>query len=171
MDLQDFFSNKNSTAKQKVENLAKLLISRKLDMKELIRFSETSKDVVLGSCIEAMELAAQKEPSLISTAAFDLVSAQLQHKAPRVKWESAKVIARSAHLFPKKLNAVIPSLLDNTEHSGTVVRWSAAMALTEILRLGKHKELAPIFEAIIKREEKNSIRKIYEAALKETAKK
>lgn len=96
------------------------------------------------------------------------VTDTLLEKAPRVKWESAKVIGNIAHLFPAKLDRAISNLLSNSEHEGTVVRWSTAYALGEILKLKTkyNKQLQPAIEAICEREEKNSIKKIYLTALK-----
>jgi HEAT repeat protein len=92
----------------------------------------------------------------------------LTEKAPRVKWESAKVIGNIAHLYPDKLDDAIKNLLTNTEYDGTVVRWSAAFALGQIIKLKtkRNKILIPAIEAICKREEQNSIGKIYLDALK-----
>ena len=63
---------------------------------------------------------------------------------------------------------VYRDLLENTEHEGTVVRWSCAYALGEILKLKtkNNTELLPAIKAISEREEKNSIKKIYLAAMK-----
>ena len=96
----------------------------------------------------------------------------MEHKAPRVKWESAKVIKNIAHLYPDKLDKAISNLLTNSEFSGTVVRWSAALALGEILKLKakQKKDLVPAVEAILRREEDNGIQKIYQRALKAVAK-
>jgi hypothetical protein len=54
-----------------------------------------------------------------------------------------------------------------------VVRWSSAIALSEILTLKpKHyQKLVEAMEAISNREEKNSIKKIYIDAIKKQAKK
>ncbi|GDX53125.1 hypothetical protein LBMAG27_21720 [Bacteroidota bacterium] len=99
------------------------------------------------------------------------VSKALAEKAPRIKWESAKVIGNIAHQFPAKLEGAIKNLLVNTEHEGTVVRWSAAFGLGEILKLKTryNKNLLPAIDSIIQREEKNSIRKIYLEAIKKSA--
>ncbi len=53
---------------------------------------------------------------------------------------------------------------------GTVVRWAAAFALGEILKLKtKHnKELLPALEAISKRETNNAIKKKYIEAIRKT---
>jgi HEAT repeat protein len=92
----------------------------------------------------------------------------LTDKAPRVKWESARVIGNIAHIFPTKLQKPIIHLLTNTENEGTVVRWASSYALGEIIQLKtKHnKTLIPAIEAILDREQDNTIKKKYLAALK-----
>ena len=96
----------------------------------------------------------------------------MANKAPRVKWESAKVIGNIAHLFPTKLDKVIGNLLTNSENEGTVVRWAAAFALCEILKLNikLNEELLPALEAICNREEDNAIKKKYLDAIKKSLK-
>ena len=63
----------------------------------------------------------------------------------------------------------LKNLLANSLHPGTVVRWSAARALGEILKLRtKHnRSLIPAVEAVVKRgNEDRAIMKIYQSALK-----
>ena len=87
-----------------------------------------------------------------------------------IKWESAKVVGNVAHHYPEKLDEAIGNLLVNSEHAGTVVRWSAAYALSQIIKIktSRNKELIPTIESICEREEKNSIKKIYLEALKKS---
>lgn len=82
-----------------------------------------------------------------------------------------KVIAHCAYLYPDLLAKAIQNLLENTQHEGTVVRWSAALALGEIAKLGSNhnKTLIPALEATCVAEEKNSIQKVYFAALKKVS--
>jgi hypothetical protein len=110
----------------------------------------------------------KKNPSLVQKNHFAFITETLKEKAPRIKWESAKIIALMAHLFKKDLEKPITNLLQNTEHTGTVVRWSAALALSEIIKLNTpyNHQLLTAIQVIIKREEKNSIRKIYMEVLK-----
>jgi len=60
------------------------------------------------------------------------------------------------------------NLLINSRYDGTVVRWSAAYALGEILKLKTkhHSMLLKEVEKMVHEEEKNSIRKIYVEAMK-----
>ena len=117
-------------------------------MGELIALAEKSKDPDKATCIEALEFASRKNPAIADKQCFLYVSKCLTEKAPRIKWESAKVTGNTAHLFTTKLDEAIKNLLVNTEHDGTVVRWSAAFALGEILKLKtKHNKLLTLLRA------------------------
>lgn len=171
MDMLTILTNNQLKAKAKVEAISKMLLENIVTTSELIEVAKVSKDKEKGTCIEALEFATRTKPDIASLAVLNFVTETLTDEAPRVKWESAKVIGNIAHLFPNKLDNAIGNLLTNTEYSGTVVRWSAAFALGEIVKLKtKHnKDLIPAIEAIIKRDEDNAIKKIYQKALKKIA--
>ncbi len=168
IDLKKLLENKSLKAKEKTEALSTLLLDKKVSVDELLSFAAFVKDSLKASCIEALEFASKKNPAIVTKKCFEFVTVSLTEKAPRIKWESAKVIGNTGYLFPKQLDAAIGNLLINTEHTGAVVRWSAAFALGEIVQLktAHNKILIPAIEAIMKREEKNSIKKIYVAAIK-----
>jgi hypothetical protein len=168
VDIQSILTDKQLKTKAKTAAISKILLDKKISMDELIKIAQSSKDPEKGTCIEAIEFATKGKPAIASSNCLAFVSKTLAEKAPRVKWESARVIANIAHLYPNKLDDAIKNLLINTEHRGTVVRWSAAFALGEIIKMNTklNKELIPAIESICKREEQNSIRKIYLAALK-----
>jgi hypothetical protein len=170
MDLDELLNDKSLKPKVKTETLSKYLTGKQISVNDLIAFAEKAKDPVKATCIEAIEFATKQNPQLSSGQCLQFVTDMLSEKAPRVKWESAKVIGNIAHLYPGKLDKAINKLLVNSEHSGTVVRWSAAFALGEIIKLntGINKELLPAVESICKREEKNSIKKIYLDAIKKS---
>ena len=167
MDFEKILNNKEVKSKEKTETISQMLLNGKIIIGELIEFAQTCKDPAKATCIEAIEFATKAKPEIASLACLHFVSKTLAEKAPRVKWESAKVIGNIAHLYPAKLGDAIKNLLVNAEHPGTVVRWSAAFALAQIIKLKSslNKELFPVIESICRREEKNSIRKIYIAAL------
>jgi hypothetical protein len=168
MDLENILHNKQVKSKEKTETISKMLLDKKIGISELIHVTRTCKDAAKATCIEAIEFATKIKPEIASSACLDFVSNALTEKAPRVKWESAKVIGNIAHLYPDKLDDAIKNLLVNAEHSGTVVRWSAALALGQIIKIKtkRNKDLIPAIESICKREGQNSIRKIYLEALK-----
>ena len=168
MDITELLNNKNIKPKLKTETLCHWLLDKTISTNQLIQFATKSKDALKATCIEAIEFATKQQSEILNTTDFDFVLLGLEAKAPRIKWESAKVIANTIHLFPEKTHLTIHHLLPNTQHSGTVVRWSAAMALAEIIKLKTpiNKTLIPIVNTILKREEKNSIKKIYVSALK-----
>jgi HEAT repeat protein len=148
------------------------LTNKELQPGELLAFAEKQKPTDKATCIEALEYATKINPDLADENVLDFVTKALKDKAPRIKWESAKVIGNIAHLFPTKLNKAIANLLTNSEYDGTVVRWAAAFALGEILKLKtKHnKDLLPAIEAISEREQDNAIKKKYLDAIKKTKK-
>ena len=172
MSLKELFSDKNLKPSQKTQALSQAVSEKKISMSDLIEFAEKAKDPQKATCMEALEYATKEKPDMATRAVLDFASASLASKAPRVKWESARVIGNIAHLFPDHLETAVKNLLINSEHEGTVVRWSSAFALGEIikLKLKKYESLLPAAEAICKREEKNSIIKIYQAALKKVSK-
>ncbi len=168
MEFQELINDKNVKPKEKTEMLCKWIVDNPEKMNDIIAFAKTSKYPIKATCIEAFEFATKSDSTIASLTLLDFVTKTLSEKAPRVKWESAKVVGNIAQLFPGKLDEAIKNLLVNSEHSGTVVRWSAAYALGEIIKMktAHNKILLPAIEAICEREEKNSIRKIYLSALK-----
>lgn len=158
--------------KEKTEAIGKALLDGTLTVDALIEFAAESKEAQKATCIEAIELVTKQKPSVANDKVFKFVAGTLADKAPRVKWESARVIGNTASLFSSQVSKAIPDLLANAEHEGTVVRWSTAYALGEILKLktALNKDLLPAAEAICEREEKNSIKKIYLSAMKKVKK-
>lgn len=165
---QSIIADKTLKLKAKTDALSEALAANPANIDELLSIAQKSRESIKATCIEAIEFATKKDPSIATQACLDFVTETLLEEAGRVKWESAKVIGNIAKRFPNHLDKAIGNLLINTEHAGPVVRWSAAFALGEIYKMkSKHNEtLLPAIEAIIAREEKNSVKKVYSAALK-----
>lgn len=168
MIISDILADKQRKPKEKVQDIANLLLGSELKMDQILEFAHNAKAPLRGACIEAIEMASQRNAALVDANTFEFMIQNLGHKAPRVKWESARVIGNTAHLHTALLGEAIRGLLNNTEHPGTVVRWSAAYALAQITALdtGRNKDLLPAMEAIASREENNGVKKIYLQALK-----
>ena len=172
MNLSEIVNDKTLKPKEKTETLSQLIINNPGIIDELILIAKNSKDPVKATIIESFEFATKLKSDIATKTLWQFVSQTLSEKAPRVKWESAKVVGNIAHLFPNQLEVPIRNLLVNTEHTGTVVRWSAAFALSQIVKLKTpiNEELIPTLESICAREEKNSIKKIYIEGLKKSMK-
>ena len=168
MDLTTLFSDKNTKPSKKTETIRDALTDKRLQIGELLKFAEGAKEPHKATCLEALEYLTKTHPESATPAVLDFAADSLLSEAPRVKWESARVIGNIARVFPDKLDTAVKNLLINSEHEGTVVRWSTAYALGEIikLKLKKYDDLIPATEAICKREEKNSIVKIYQKTIK-----
>lgn len=153
--------------KEKVTLLAKKITENKSATKELIACFENGSDSDRGNCMEAVEYAVEQDPS-IAKYYLDFAINNLHDKAPRVKWEAGKIIGNAAKRFPEETSKAITDLLENTKDKGTVVRWSAAFALTEIAMSNPktQKDLIPKFESIVKKEASNGVKKFYIKTLK-----
>jgi hypothetical protein len=170
MTIDELLKDKTKKIKEKTITISTWLLDGSLPTDELIAYAEKAKDSEKATCIEAFEYASKESPAIVDENVFSFVTHSLTEKAPRVKWESARVIGNSAFLFPDKLNKPISNLLINAEHDGTVVRWASAYALSEILMLNtKHtKSLLASITIIYEKEQDNAIKKKYLEAINKT---
>jgi hypothetical protein len=148
--------------KERIVRLADSVKKGLIPISAVIDYYEKGSTAEKGDCIEAMEFVSEEKPEMISTR-LDFVIGQLNHAAPRVKWESARILGNAARNDSDRLGKAIPKLLANAKDEGTVVRWSAARALTElaIRNSGHRKKLLPQFKRLLKSENNNGVKKIY----------
>ncbi len=153
--------------KEKITLLAKEIKKDKKFVGEIIGHFESAAAGEQGHLIESLEYASQDNPELIAPY-LDFVIYHLEDKAPRVKWECARIIANSALKFSDKAVKAIPVLLKNAKDKGTVVRWSVAFALGEIAKSNSNAEriLLPRMKEFIKKETNNGVKNVYLKALK-----
>jgi hypothetical protein len=135
MNITALLKYKPLKPKVKTELIAEALLNNSLQISQFLTFAQTAKDPEKVTCIEAMKFASQKNASIISIDGLQFVSSSLTAKAPRVKWESAKVVGNIAHLYTNDLDKAIENLLINNEDSGTVVGWRTVFALGGIIKL------------------------------------
>lgn len=167
MTITLIFTNKELKPKEKVAQLAQSILQNTISIDELIEYMQQAKDPIKGSCIEALEYVTLQRSNALNTETFLFIKDCLAEKAPRIKWESAKVIANTAQHFPEYITDTITQLLLNAKHEGTVVRWSVAYAIKNILQTAKEQKehWRETIIQIINEEEKNSIKKLYQEAL------
>ena len=170
MTLEELFADPLLKAKDRSAHLRVLLLEGTIKVPALIAFAEKAKPVVKATCIEGLEYVTKAKPEFLPEAALDFCLRALKDKEPRVKWEAARTIANTIQRFPARAEEAVKALLPNASYEGTVVRWSAAHALAKVIsmRTPLNRTLIPKAEAIVERETENSIRKIYEAAIKKS---
>ncbi|OFX27919.1 MAG: hypothetical protein A2033_01915 [Bacteroidetes bacterium GWA2_31_9] len=168
MKIAEIFNDKTLKSKALTEFLAVSIQQKAFDIPELLTFAETSIDTKKATCIEAIEFVTKTNPEVLQKESLKRILNYIEEKAPRIKWESARVVGNTIHLYPELITEATGKLLNNIEKQGTVVRWATAYALSEIIKLKTkfNSNLIPVIEQIINNEEKNSIKKIYLAALK-----
>jgi hypothetical protein len=172
MTIKEVISDRTLNQKGKVQTLGRLILDKKVIAQDIIDFAKKSGEAEMAICIESLEFATKQNPLLVNEKCLKFMTRSLTHDAPKVKREAARVIANIAHLFPSKLGKTIISLLDNTNHTGTVVRWSAALALGEILKLKTkyNTDLLPALEVLAKKEGDTGVKNKYLEAIRKVKK-
>ncbi|MBE7177252.1 MAG: hypothetical protein INR69_12650 [Mucilaginibacter polytrichastri] len=172
MDLTALFQDKTLKAKARATVIAEGLLNGGLAPDGLIAYAAEHKATDKATCIEALEYATRKQPTIATEAVFSRITETLTDPEPRVKWESAKVIGNTAGQFPGLLGPAITNLLLNAEGSGTVVRWATAGALAEILKLKTQHNpaLLPKITAHCEKEDNKGVKKKYMEGLKRAGK-
>ena len=172
LTLENLFEDKSIKAKAKAKQINEWLLNNELSLNELLAYTENQQSTNKATCIEAIESATRKLPTIADENLLVFVTKSLTDEEPRVKWESAKVIGNIAKQFPTQLEESIHNLLQNSENKGTVVRWATAYAMAEILKLKteNNEMLLPKIEVLFEKEEDNGIKKKYLDALKKVKK-
>ncbi len=153
--------------KQKVIDLAGYIQQDPGRINELKEYADAAKDSEKGACLSALALISKDHPEYMK-GHIQWIVGLINHKAPRVKWESSEIIANISPAFPEEAKKGIPYLMKNVHNEGTVVKWSAAYGLTEIAKYNPktRKELVPFFEKVIKKETNNGVKNVYLKAMK-----
>ena len=170
MTVHEILHNKTYKAKEKVLHLSEGLQNNNLPLIDFIEEIHRAKESDKANCIEALAYVAEQQPSILTEEALTLLIQTLgSAKAARVKWESAKAIAYLIPHYPNQLTDAVNQLILHINDEGTVVRWSIATALAEIVKMKSpsNTHLIPLLKNQLEIEEKNSIKKIYQKALKE----
>ena len=172
MEIEEIFQDKSIKLKGKVAILGAELLDNTLSLQLLLEYADQQNAVDKATCLEAIEYATKRVPTIANGILWNYVTAALKDNEPRVKWESAKTIGNIAKLFPDQLDNTVTSLLKNTRNSGTVVRWATAYALAEIIKLKTDKNdfLISEVELLCELEEDNGVKKKYLDALKKVKK-
>lgn len=167
MDLNQLFQDTTLTTKARAAEIGAALMQDRLAPERLEVFARHQNAVVRATCLEGLESATRKSPQVVGPSLFDFLCDSLEHEEPRVKWESARVIGNVARHFPGRVHGAVEGLLRNATHEGTVVRWSSAFALGEIVQLdtGLRDELLPRIQRLCDQEIDAGVRKKYVRAL------
>ncbi len=154
--------------KEKRSRLLDLILKDVQCIESIIKWAEnerrTTQSIVMETFEEYTRITEVEEGEMI----WRYASKGIKSTHPSLLRESARVLGNLARTHIEQADEVIPRLLELTEHSGTVVRWASATALSAFHKsdLKAAWKLQPTFCSIAAREEKESIRKIYLKAIK-----
>lgn len=161
----------NKKPKELLVYLASLVKKNKSILKDFADSLKNSSDAERGICIETLEYVSKDSPD-IAEPHVETVISYLNDKAPRVKWEAARIIANISRSYPEKAVKAVENLMKNATDKGTVVRWSSAFALGEIAKNNKsrQKELIKTLENFANKEQNNGVKNVYLKALEAISK-
>ena len=133
----------------------------------VIDILKSGSDVEKGTVAEIMQQVSKNKPELLLPY-IEVIVEYINYKAPRVKWGMTESIGNMAQKYPIQVEKAIPKLLPNTKDKGTVVRWCAAYALSEIAKNNSQARstLLQKIEEIVKEEQNNGVRNVYLKAIK-----
>lgn len=167
MDLLDEIRKSDKKPKELNSFIAKLILDQKPSGSDFAKALSLGNDAERGTCMEALEYATQTNPDIAKPYIQEVINS-LADKAPRVKWEAARVIGNIAKTLPNEAEKAIDNILKNTTDKGTVVRWSMAFALGEIAKnnLKVRTPLLTKIKEILKKEQNSGVKNVYLKALK-----
>lgn len=149
-------------AKEQVTYLAARLSADPALLAELPEALAFAKTPEQGALVEALTVVTEATPRA-AAGLIPTVIVCLDSKSPRVRWEAARTLANAAATFPKACSEAVPALLANTTHDGTVVRWSAAVALVAVYKVNPslQAELQIEIHGVLQRETNSGVRNVY----------
>lgn len=172
MEIKDFFKNKSIKGVEKVKLLSNAIANKEISIEDIKDVCKLLKDADIAYCMEAIEALTNTNPEISNIEYLKFATLYTDSKSNSLKRESARVIGNIAMLYPNDLDKSIKLLLNNANDEGTVVRWSAAYALSRIIILPEYanSKLYNQLVEICEKEEKNSIKNIYLKAFKKLKK-
>lgn len=167
MNILDEIRNTKKNSKQLLFEISGAIKKDRSLLDQIKDGLKTGSKVEKGVLMESLEYTTNDDPSVAENM-LDTVIEYLSDDAPRVKWEAARVIANISQRYPEKVIKAVDKLMINTNDKGTVVRWSAALALGEIAKYNSRirSSLLPKIEEILKREQNSGVKNVYLKALK-----
>jgi len=134
---------------------------------QLVETLKTGSIPQRGTSADVIETLSKENPDIVATYINDMI-VFINYKAPRVKWGISEAIGNLSAKYPTQTEKAVPNLLANTIDEGTVVRWHAAYALSEIAKNNPHARvsLLPKIDEILKAEKNNGVKNVYVKALK-----
>ncbi|MFH1602087.1 MAG: hypothetical protein ABIB61_03980 [Candidatus Shapirobacteria bacterium] len=171
MNILEEIRQANKKPKEMALFLTKKFQQQKPTPKEYRTALENASKVEQGVLIETMEFITQENPSFAKPF-LGIIIEYIASPIPKAKWEAARIIGNVIKELPTQAEKGIPNLLVNTNDQGTVVRWSAAFALGEIIKHHSkiRPKLMPKIEKIIKKEQNSGVKNVYLKAFKEIEK-
>ena len=125
-----------------------------------------------ATVLEALEEISNKKLMPLEEGYLPLVIPYIASASNSCRREASRIVGNLAATFPEEVGEAVPLLMDNTADEGTVVRWSAAYALSRIVVLPSYAQsgLYDELQQLAATETEHGVKSQYDKALKKTSK-
>ena len=170
MGINELLSDKTKKPTEKRREIAKAVADKTLAVSDFAAAKIEDKNLAL--ILEALEELSRQNPEVADLSWLKFAESHLLSPDNNVKREAARIIGNTAHLFPDNLETAVPKLIENTNNTGTVVRWSCAYALGKIIAVPKYaqSDLYDKLTALAGKEQMNGNKNQYLNGLKKADK-
>ena len=167
MNILEEIKKADKSSKEFILSIAAAVKKDKNIIKQLVETLDKCDAIELATCISILEHITKNEPELVLPH-IQCITRFINNPTPRVKWETSCLIGNMAAKFPDNVFCAAHQLLLNTNDDETVVKWSAAFALTEMAKNSPkaRKILVPKFHAIMNRETNSGVKNVYVKTLR-----
>jgi hypothetical protein len=167
--IDEIFKLKLSPKEQKNKLITEVL-NGKIDIDDLMNYFVKINYQTKNICADVLVAVSSKQPELFEDY-INILFNYIAYDSPKVRWGVQETIGNLAMVYPTKVEPAVPLILKNTKKSKmntTLVRCSAAYALTEILKDDENiqQELLQEIHEIIASEENEDIVNVYLNGLK-----
>jgi len=122
--------------------------------------------------LEAIEEVSNKKMKILGEDYLRFAERFINSESNTCKREASRIVGNLCASFPKSLEESIALLMTNTKDEGTVVRWSAAYALSRIILIPDY-AMSDLYDTILSleaEEMESGVKSQYTKALKKAAK-
>ena len=151
MNITEILNDKTKKPIEKRKAIADAVLSRAVSIKDLMALKIDDKKLAL--VFESLEELSSKNPGMADLNWLKFAEEHMSSSDNNIKREVARIVGNIAHRFPNDLYGIIPKLIENTNGTGRVIRWSCAYALGKIITIPKYAK-SELYDKLVKLAEK-----------------
>ena len=172
MSVAELLKDKSLKGTERRQVLENMIVAGKLTVTEVCALDSVVNEKQMATVLEAVEEVSNKQLCQLEAGWLQWAEAYILSENNSCRREASRIVGNMAAQYPDLLNDAINNLMKNTSHEGTVIRWSAAYALSRIIVIDSYakSDLYDRLVDICDSEEENGVKNQYIKALKKATK-